>query len=120
MHQLLDDEEPEDPDIVRIWVATRVAKEFGVLPSVAARDLDEDPERLSLIAVSLLAYSQAKSAYDAAEGDDKKLEAWKGSETMAKVRENTFTFMKQRMDHRTKHLKLKKTDPDCRYCRQME
>ena len=100
-----------------MWIATRIGKEFNVLPSVAAKDLDEDPERLSMTAVSLLAYSQAKSAYDAAEGDSKKLEAWRDSETMAEVRDNTFAFMKNRMDHRTKHLKLKVIDPDCRYCR---
>jgi hypothetical protein len=97
-------------------VATRIAKEFGVLPSVAARDLDNDPERLSMIAVSLLAYSQAKAAYDAADGDDKKLEAWKDSDTMAEVRSNSFALMKDRMDHRTKHRKFGGKDPNCRYC----
>jgi hypothetical protein len=71
-----------------------------VLPTVAARDLDEDPERLSLVALSLLAYSQAKGAYDAARGDEKKLEAWKDSNTMRRVKDNSFAAMKERMDHR--------------------
>jgi hypothetical protein len=99
-----------------MWIATRVAKEFNVLPSVAARDLDEDPERLSMIAVSLLAYSQAKNAYDAANGNEKMLEAWKNSEAMATVRSNTFDLMKERIGHRVKHLKMKVVEPNCRYC----
>ena len=99
-----------------MWIATRVAKEFGVLPSVAARDLDEDPERLSMIAVSLLAYSQAKSAWDAADGDPKNLEAWKDNDTMASVQTNVMTFAKQRIDHRVQHLKKKIVDAECRYC----
>jgi hypothetical protein len=83
-----------------LWLATRVAKEFGVLPSVAARDLDDDPERLSIIAMTLLAYHQAKSAYDAVDGDDKKLEPWKDSNVMRRVKDNTFAAMKERLDHR--------------------
>jgi hypothetical protein len=71
-----------------------------VLPSVAARDLDEDPERLAITAMTLLAYSQAKAAYDAADGDDKKLEPWKDSNVMRRVKDNTFAAMKDRLDHR--------------------
>ena len=71
-----------------------------MLPTVAARDLDEDPERLSLLALTMLGYSQAKSAYDAANGDDKKLEPWKESNTMRAVKDNQFAAMKERMDHR--------------------
>jgi hypothetical protein len=70
-----------------------------------------------MIAVNLLAYSQAKSAYDAVEGDSKKLEAWKDSEIMDQVKTHTFEMMKERIDHRTKHLKMKVVEPTCRYCR---
>jgi hypothetical protein len=100
-----------------MWIATRVAKEFNVLPSVAARDLDEDPERLSMTAVSLLAYSQAKAAWDAAEGDSSKLDAWKDSDLMAQVQKNAFDMTKERVDHRKLHMKTKTVDPNCRYCR---
>lgn len=102
-----------------MWLAARIAKEFGVLPSVAARDLDDDPERLSLTAMSLLAYSQAKSAYDAADGDSKKLEPWKDSNTMRRVKDNTFAAMKERLDHR----KLRHPNEGvqgCRLCESVE
>ena len=90
-----------------------------MLPSVAARDLDDDPERLSLTALSLLAYSQAKSAYDAANGDDKKLEHWKDSDVMRRVSDNTFAGMKEQMDHR-KLQHPKEGIVGCRLCESEE
>jgi len=49
-----------------------VAKEFGVLPTQAARDLDRDPDRLSFECIGLLRYAEAKHEYDRAsiEGRD--------------------------------------------------
>ena len=41
-----------------------MAKEFGVLPSQAARDLDADPMRLSLSCLELLEYARAKGVHD--------------------------------------------------------
>lgn len=80
-----------------------------------ARDLDEDPEQLSLLAIQVLGYGQAKAEYDAAEGDDKKLKHWKGSDIMATVRDNTFKGMRVRLDHRKAH--PKGGDVACRLCR---
>lgn len=93
----------------------RIAKEFGVLPSVVARDLDNDPEQLSVVAMQFLSYARAKAEYDAADGDQKKLEHWKDSELMDTVRNNTFKAMKARMDHRKEH--PKGGFADCRLCR---
>jgi len=73
-----------------------VADQFHVLPSVAARDLDEDPERLSLVAISLLRYAHAKAEFDAADSDDS-LKHWKGSELMKTVKTNTFELHKARI-----------------------
>lgn len=79
-----------------------------------ARDLDDDPEQLSIVALQFLSYSRAKGEYDAADGDQKKLEHWKGSELMDTVRDNTFKAMKARLDHRKEH--PQGGIADCRLC----
>jgi hypothetical protein len=80
-----------------------------------ARDLDEDPEQLSLLAIQVLGYAQAKSEYDAAEGNAEKLKHWAKSDLMDTVRNNTFKGMKARLDHRRTH--PKGGFADCRLCR---
>jgi len=79
-----------------LWLVTQVAEQFHVLPSVAARDLDDDPERLSLVAVSLLRYAHAKAEFDVADSDDR-LKHWKGSELMKTVKKNTFELHQARI-----------------------
>lgn len=69
------------------------------MPSVAARDLDRDPEQLSLICIPLLRYAEAKAEFDAAK-DDKALERWKGSTVMEAVRRNTFELAQERRKKR--------------------
>lgn len=69
------------------------------MPSVAARDLDRDPEQLSLACIPLLRYAEAKAEFDAAK-DDKALERWKGSSLMAGVRKNTFELAQERRQKR--------------------
>lgn len=66
-----------------------VADQFHQLPSVVARDLDDDPERLSLAVIPLLRYARAKAEFDAAK-EDSDLDHWKGSKVMAAVRRNAF------------------------------
>jgi hypothetical protein len=64
---LSSDEAPWDyemADAARLFLVAQIAKEFGQLPSVVARDLDNDPEQLSVICRELLAYSDAKSVFD--------------------------------------------------------
>jgi len=77
-----------------------VAKEFGVLPTQAARDLDRDPDRLSFDCVGLLRYAEAKRAYDLAgiEGRDqeymRKLKrAWP---LVDDVEDNEFGILKEK------------------------
>ncbi len=49
-----------------LYQVAKVAETFHVLPSVAARDLDEDPEQLSIVCLSLLNYGAAHEAYRSA------------------------------------------------------
>jgi predicted RNA polymerase sigma factor len=80
---------------MRVWVASIVAKEFGVLPRVALDDLESDPEQLSLSALMLLRYADAKATFDAAK-DKTSLKGWENSDAMRRVETNTFELMKQR------------------------
>jgi len=68
-----------------------------VLPTVVARDLDRDPERLSLLCVEALEYARAKAAYDHAGGDRKKLDAWSGSQMMDLVESATFELVAEEL-----------------------
>lgn len=65
-----------------------IAKEFGVLPSAVARDLDADPRQISKACLLLLRYAEAKSAFDSAKNEDA-LKAWRGVKAMEEVRRNT-------------------------------
>lgn len=65
------------------------------MPSVVARDLDRDPEQLSLICLPLLRYAEAKAEFDHAK-DDKQLERWRGSSVMDAVKKNTFELAQER------------------------
>jgi hypothetical protein len=87
---------PDDPDVRRLWTVAVIAKEFGVLPSVVARDLDRDAELMSLVCLDFLRYSEAKAAFDGAE-DDNALKPWRGSEMMALVKEHTFEIRGERL-----------------------
>jgi hypothetical protein len=60
-----------------------------------ARDLDNDPEQLSIQCLPLLRYSEAKNAFDNAKDEDD-LKAWKGSSMMKSVKRNTFDLAKER------------------------
>lgn len=91
------------------------AKEFGVLPSQVARDMERDPRRLTITCFPLLSYSRCKAEYDAYKGDDKQLEHWKGSATLEAVKENTMQSLVELRDHR-KHRAEGRIDT-CRICR---
>jgi hypothetical protein len=58
-----------------------------VLPIVAARDLDNDPERLSLVALDLLRYEEAFQVYKRA--DAKETEKWQNNRMFKLVERNT-------------------------------
>ena len=72
-----------------------IAESFHVLPSEVARDLDEDPEQLSLLCIPLLKYAEAKRAFDAAK-DPKDLEPWRTSVMMALVKRNAASLSDDR------------------------
>jgi hypothetical protein len=81
--------------VQRQWLVAKVAKEFGVLPSQAARAMDADPEGIDLIGLGLLRYAEAHAAYRRA--DKTELKAWQGSKVMAMVEENDFADARDRM-----------------------
>ena len=71
-----------------------VAREFQVLPSVVARDLDSDPEMLSLECLSLLQYASAKALWDS----DPKRARSEGSAVMEQVIDNDFALAAEQME----------------------
>jgi hypothetical protein len=100
--------------VARLWIVAKVAETFHVLPSVAARDLDEDPNQTAIECLALLNYARGKHVFDAAKGDDKKIESMGVSEDLAAdVRLNTFISLKERREHGA-HGDQKVAG--CRYC----
>lgn len=87
MHQLLDDDEPDDPSIRWDWFVAAVAKEFGVLPTVAEQALLDDTDGMIGKAMTMYRYREAKTAFD---GPDLDMKAWRGSQVMKMVKKNTF------------------------------
>lgn len=81
----------------RLWTVTVCAKAWGVTPFQAARELDEDPEVLNLICLSLLSYSEVKAQFDAAAGDMAKLKHLEGNDLLSQVRENAFRLRVERV-----------------------
>jgi hypothetical protein len=72
-----------------------IAREFGVLPSAVARDLDDDPEQLSAVCLSMLRYAEAHAAYRRANKDE--LKGWSGNAVMAMVERNDFAKVEREM-----------------------
>jgi hypothetical protein len=91
-----------------------MAKEFGISPVQAARELDEDPEQTSLQALVLLNYAEAKRAYDAVSGNPKKLRGW-SSDIMATITKNTWDLSGLARDHHAGHPAM--AGDECWLCR---
>jgi hypothetical protein len=89
----------EDPDVIRLITIARVAEAFHVLPSQVARDLDEDPEQLSLVCLSVLQYAEAHDAEKRSQGEDD-LKHWKGSKIMDMVIDTKLQLHKERFERR--------------------
>ncbi len=89
---------PDDPDVRRLWTIAVVANSYHVLPSVVARDLDNDPEQLSLVCLTLLNYADAKRAFE--RGNEHELASWKDSPMMGHVEKNTFDLHQERLEQR--------------------
>jgi len=72
---------------------------------VVARDLDEDPEQLSMECLSFLSYAHAKSIFDEAikSGDQKTLDSYQDSDLMSRVRRNVLDTKVARVKHRKEH-----------------
>lgn len=78
----------------RLWIIAAVAEAFHVLPTIVAREMDDDPENLSIICLQMLRYAEAKRAEEVSK-DEKDLEAWKGSWIMEQVLQNKFDLFKE-------------------------
>lgn len=100
LHQLLDDPTAADPSTARLWALATVAREFHVLPSIAARHLDRDPERVDLVCAEMLQYAQAKLAYESAKDHKARDELVQRSRLASTVEENVFALVKERRGHR--------------------
>lgn len=83
-------------------------------PLEAAREIDNDETGLALKCVEALTYSNAKSQYDAHDGDRKKLKAWSNSKVMDAVEDNEFQRLKDKRAH-AKHRREGPVD-GCRFC----
>jgi hypothetical protein len=88
-----------------LWTVANVAKAFGISPTQAARELDEDPEQTALSCLFLLNYARAKNAYDQVKGDPKKLRGW-SPDTLAEVTKNRFELTRLAFDHHAGHKEL--------------
>lgn len=86
--------------MVRLWTIADIARTFHKLPSEVIADLDNDPDLSAIKCLDLIRYAEAKGRFDASKGDDKQLEAWRGSVTMDRVEENTFYLFKERRKRR--------------------
>ncbi len=106
---------PEDPDVGRLWLLAKIGQTFSQLPSVVAKALDEDPERIDLICATMIGYGNTKEAYDAAGGDDKKLKNY-NSVVLDAIRKHTFAGHVERRTHIREH-KVEKDMAGCRLCR---
>jgi hypothetical protein len=78
-----------------MWMVANIAKEFGVLPTTAARDLESDPRQLSKTCVLLLRYSEAKRALDSAKKPDD-LKPWEKVGLMLDVKRNAKALGQER------------------------
>ena len=90
---------PEDPDVVRLWAITLVCDHYGVLPSAAARELDEDPDMTALTCRSMSLYARARAAYEAAPSEET-LKSWGDSEIMRQVVDNALDLERERRKRR--------------------
>ena len=95
LHQYLDGDTPEQLDVARLWMIALLASEFKVLPTVVARELDEDPENLNLRCQQMLQYSAAKRAFDS--GKEELMKPWSESKLMEQVEINTFAIRKKKV-----------------------
>jgi hypothetical protein len=99
---MLDGAEPDQPEEFearRLMMVARVAKTFGVLPTVVARELDDDPSFYTLQAYDALQYAEAKAIFDSAK-DKTTLERFTGDPMMRAVEDNTFALHKERLEAR--------------------
>ena len=96
--EIPDEDTPEDQetrDARRLLTIANVAREFHLLPTVVARDLDNDPDQLSLLCLQALRYSDAFRAYK--RGKKAEMDAWKDSSIMRQVTENDFARAREEM-----------------------
>jgi hypothetical protein len=98
---------PADDEVGWTWTIGCVAKEFGVLPSVAEREIMNDPEGRALELLTMFSYAQLKQAADAAKDEDA-LKPYAKSKLMKHVKANISYF-----EHRNAHKTFRAKCPGC-------
>ena len=73
---------------MRLLLVGQVAQTYGVLPRVAERDLESDPEQLSLLCIPVMRYAEAFHAYRSA--NKARIAQWGSDPLMAEVTEREF------------------------------
>lgn len=96
LHQFLRGDEPDDPEVARLYTLGTLAERWKVLPSAVRADLESDPEMLASECVPILVYAEAYRAFKAAKGE-KVADSWKGNKVMDAVVFNEFQLHKERM-----------------------
>ena len=81
--------------MARQWLIAQIADRFHALPSVVARELEDDPERLSAECLPLLAYADAYRAYQ--RNDKSEMKRWKFSTLMDLVIENDHAAVEEEL-----------------------
>jgi hypothetical protein len=78
----------DDYDAQRLLLLNRVCEGYGVLPSAARREMEEDPEQLALVLLDVrgfIAAYQAFSRFKRGLSTAEELKAWEGSEYMTLI-----------------------------------
>jgi hypothetical protein len=76
--------------VQRLALIDRICEGYGLKPSEAVAELDNDPERLAIVILEMRAYAQAKHAFDHAKNKIDDLKHWDGNPTMSLVELHTF------------------------------
>jgi hypothetical protein len=76
-----------------------IAERFHVLPSQAARELENDPTQLAIYCIELLSYAEMHSAAKNAK-DEHSLDRWRGNDLMERVLGTMADLQKERSARR--------------------
>ena len=96
MHRLLtgSDSDADDPELLRLWIVSRLCEEFHCLPAQAERLWLDDPTDAAVQIMELRSYAAALRAYQQADG---KVDQLDESPMMDLVLANVFALHRERV-----------------------